>query len=311
MTEQPIASAAGRGAVDLSGMSAGGPAPTAPGGAAPTGPAVPAGLVREVTDADFSEALNATLRVPAVLVLWSSRLAESRTGLDQVTAVAATLGGRLQVLSCDVDTSPAVLQAFRIQTVPMVFGVVQGQPVPLFQGMPDEAQVRAGLDQLVQYAIQNGVTGRLELGPAGPAEEPEASDPHHDAAYDAIERGDFDGARAAYEAALAANPQDEEARLGLSQVALLQRTAGVDLHAARAAAAAAPEDLDAAFVVADLDLLGGHVEDAFGRLLDLVRSTAGEERDRVKERLLELLAVVGNADPRVKKARTALMSALF
>ena len=92
---------------------------------------------------------------------------------------------------------------------------------------------------------------------------------------------------------------------------LLKRTEGVDLNQARAAAAERPDDVDAQTLVADLDLLGGHVEDAFGRLLDLVRSTAGDDRDRVKGRLVELLSVVGNADPRVKKARTALMSALF
>jgi putative thioredoxin len=189
---------------------------------------------------------------------------------------------------------------------------VQGQALPLFVGVPDDAQIRAALDQLVQFAVQNGVAGRVELGPAGDGDaDGEVLSPHHEAAYDAIEAGDFDAATAAFERAIAEDPNDEEARLGLSQVALLRRTQGVDLQAARAAAAAAPEDLDAAFVVADLDLLGGHVEDAFARLLDLVRSTAGDDRDRAKDRLVELLAVVGNADPRVKKARTALMSALF
>jgi putative thioredoxin len=116
---------------------------------------------------------------------------------------------------------------------------------------------------------------------------------------------------AAYEKALAQNPKDADAEAGLAQVHLLERTTGVDLAAARARAAADPEDLDAAFLVADLDLLGGHVEDAFTRLLDLVRSTAGEERDRVRTHLLEQFTVVGNHDERVRRGRTALMSALF
>jgi putative thioredoxin len=312
MSDNNIAAAAGRGAVDLSGISA----PTS--GAAPAGadagrPRIPAGLVQDLTDANFNERLTATTRVAAVAVLWSARLPESRAGLEVIAEAAAALQGRLQVLSCDVDQSPTLFQAFRVQSVPTVVGLVQGQALPLFVGIPDDAQIRAALDQLVQFAVQNGVAGRAELGPtADDGEgEGEALSPHHEAAFDAIEAGDFDAATAAYERAIAEDPGDEDAKLGLAQVALLRRTQGVDLQAARAAAAAAPADIEAAFVVADLDLLGGHVEDAFARLLDLVRSTAGDDRARVKDRLVELLAVVGNADPRVKKARTALMSALF
>lgn len=306
MSDNHLAAAAGRGAVDLSGMSA------APAAAAP-GTGIPTGLVQDLTDTNFNERLMATTRVAAVAVLWSGRLPESRSGLDLVAEVAAGLQGRLQVLSCDVDQNPQLFQAFRVQSVPTVVGLVQGQALPLFAGIPDDVEVRSALDQLVQFAVQNGVAGRAEVGPVAGADGEDALpvSPHHDAAYDAIEAGDFDAAAAAYERAIAEDPTDEDAKLGLAQVALLRRTQGVDLHAARGAAAADPSDIDAAFVVADLDLLGGHVEDAFGRLLDLVRSTAGEDRDRVKDRLLELLAVVGNADPRVKKARTALMSALF
>jgi putative thioredoxin len=311
MSDNNIAAAAGRGAVDLSGISAT-TSGAATSGAGASSPGIPAGLVQDLTDANFNERLTATTRVAAVAVLWSARLPESRAGLEVIAEAAAALQGRLQVLSCDVDQSPTLFQAFRVQSVPTVVGLVQGQALPLFVGVPDDAQIRAALDQLVQFAVQNGVAGRVELGPAGDgADGDEAMSPHHEAAYDAIEAGDFDAATAAYERAIAEDPGDEDARLGLSQVALLRRTQGVDLQAARAAAAAAPEDIEAAFVVADLDLLGGHVEDAFARLLDLVRSTAGEDRDRVKDRLVELLAVVGNADPRVRKARTALMSALF
>lgn len=312
MSDNHIAAAAGRGAIDLSGRTA--TAPAAPATGAPGGPRIPAGLVQELSDANFNERLTATTRVAAVAVLWSTRLPESRDGLAAVAEVAAGLQGRLQVLSCDVDENPQLFQAFRVQSVPTVVGLVQGQALPLFVGVPDDVQVKAALDQLVQYAIQNGIAGRVELGPAGSEDDADGEAPgsaHHEAAYDAIEAGDFDAATAAYERAIAEDPTDEDARLGLSQVGLLRRTQGVDLQAARQAAADDLADIDAAFVVADLDLLGGHVEDAFGRLLDLVRSTAGDDRDRVKDRLVELLSVVGNADPRVKKARTALMSALF
>jgi putative thioredoxin len=177
--------------------------------------------------------------------------------------------------------------------------------------MQPEAEVRTVLDQLLQAAVQNGITGRVDLGPVPGAPEDDEVPPLHQEAYDAIERGDYAAAVTAYEQALAENPRDHDAELGLAQVRLMERTSSVAVTAARAAAAADPTDIDAAVTVADLDVLGGHVEDAFTRLLDLVRSTAGDDRDRVRTHLLELFAVVGNHDERVRKGRTALMSALF
>ena len=317
-----------RGAVDLSSV-AGLTTPTpatagvgAPGGTlAGRGPespsAVPAGLVVEVDAATLQEALNRTLQVPGVLVLWSSAHPQTRELVDTVTRVAASLGGRVLVLTADLSASPELLQAFQpllVQafgqpSVPATFGLLQGQPVPLFPGVQPEEEVRTILDQLLQAAVQNGITGRVEL-----AEVPGAEDelpPLHQEAFDAIERGDLGAAAAAYERALAQDPKDTDAELGLAQVHLMERTQGLDLATARAAAAADPSDVGAAIAVADLDLLGGHVEDAFTRLLDLVRATSGEDRDRVRTHLLELFSVVGNHDERVRRGRTALMSALF
>ncbi len=321
-----------RGAVDLSSVSA----MTAPSGATsgsgmpagpvpgqrPTPPApVPDGLVVEVTAANLQQALNRTVQVAGVLVLWSSAHPQTRQLVDTVARVAASHGGRVLVLTADLSASPELLQAFQPlltqafgqPTVPATFGLLQGQPVPLFPGLAPEDQVRLALDQLIQAAVQNGITGRVDLGPVPGQEDGDEAplSPLHQEAFDAIERGDLDAAVAAYQRALVEDPKDADAEAGLAQVRLLERTRGADLAAARAAAAADPGDLDAAFLVADLDLLGGHVEDAFTRLLDLVRATAGEERDRVRTHLLGLFTVVGNHDERVRKGRTALMSALF
>ncbi len=308
MTPEPIAGSAGRGAVDLSGLSA----PSSAGPAAGGRPAVPEGLVVEATDTTFTTVVNGTLRVPAVVVLWSPRLPQSADYVDVVTRVAASLDGRLQVVTVDVDANPGIARAFQVQSVPVTIGLVQGQPVPLFAGVIPEPEVRATFDQLLAVAVQHGVAGRLDLGPVPGDEEEELElPPLHQKAFDAIEAGDLAGAAAAYEEALAENPADAEAEAGLAQVALLRRTATVGPEVARAAAAADPTDLDAALVVADLDVLGGHVEDAFSRLVDLVRTTSGDDRDRARARLLELFTVVGSHDERVRRARTALMSALF
>lgn len=319
MTQEPIAGSAGRGAIDLSGLSTSGPRPTGGSGGGTGAPAsttrgVPAGLVIEATDTTFTSVVNSSLRVPSVVVLWSPRLAQSADYVDLVVRIAADLGGRLQVVTVDADANPALLQAFQAQSVPLTIGLVQGQPVPLFAGALPEAEVRATFEELLKLAVQHGVAGRLDLGPVEGGEGDSESDelpPLHQQAFDAIEAGDLDGAAAAYEQALQENRGDHDAQLGLAQVGLLRRTAEVDVAQARAAAAADPADIDAALTVSDLDVLGGHVEDAFGRLLDLVRTTSGDDRDRVRTHLLELFAVVGNHDERVKKGRTALMSALF
>ncbi|MBM6405455.1 tetratricopeptide repeat protein [Phycicoccus sp. CSK15P-2] len=318
MTQTPEP-AGTRGAIDLSSVPGAADA-TAP--AAPGAPGVPEGLVTEVTAATLQQALTRTVQVPGLLVLWASEHPQTRELVDTVTQVAAGMDGRVIVLTADLSTSPELLQAFQPlltqafgqPTVPATFGLLQGQPVPLFPGVADADQVRQAVDQLLQAAVQNGITGRADLGPVPGVSEEDAEPPVpplHQEAYDALERGDLPAAADAYERALAADPQDEDARLGLSQVRLMERTAGVDLVAARAAAAADPSDIAAALQVADLDVLGGHVEDAFTRLVDLVRTTAGDDRDRVRTHLIELFSVVGNDDERVRKGRTALMSALF
>jgi putative thioredoxin len=189
--------------------------------------------------------------------------------------------------------------------------------VPLFEGVQPEAQVTAVIDQVLQLAAQHGVTGRVDgAAPAEGAEDAEVEaepplPPLHQKAFDAIEADDLDTAVEAYREALAQNPADADAKVGLAQVGLMQRTRGVDLQAARAAAAAAPTDVDAQIVCADLDLLGGHVEDAFLRLIDTVRATTDADRNKAREHLVELFEVVGTNDERVAKARKSLMSALF
>lgn len=303
-----------RGAVDLSRLAGSAP------GAGPGAPAAPAaggaagapadGLLIEATDATFNTIVGRTSVVPAVAVVWSSEHPQSRVLLDDALAIAGTLEGRVQVVGIDVATNPGIMQAVQPPEVPLALGLVAGQPVPLFSGIVDPEQFRQVVDQLLQVAVQHGVTGRVSAQPAE-ADTQDDLPPLHQEAYDAIERDDLDAAAAAYEQAIAADPKDTDAQLGLAQVGLMKRTRGVDLHAARAAAAGDPHDVDAALVVADLDVLGGHVEDAFTRLIDLVRVTAGEDRDRVKAHLLDLFAVVGNQDERVRKGRTTLMSALF
>src|SRR4051794_23497385 len=304
-----------RGAVDLAAVAAQSQRrqQAGPGGGATRGPA--AGVVVDGTEADFQAVVvEQSMTVPVVIDLWADWCQPCKQLSPVLERLAEEYGGQFLLAKVDVDANPRLGQGFQAQSIPMVIAVVKGQPVPLFQGALPEQQVRAYLEELLRVAAANGVTGTLDAAPAGEAEQEDAEPelpPLHQEAYEAIERDDLPAAAAAYEQALAQNPADELARAGRAQVALLLRTQGADLESARAAAAAAPTDPQAQIMVADLDVLGGHVEDAFARLVDAVRVTAGDERDRLRAHLVELFEIVGPTDPRVVAARRALTSALF
>ncbi|WP_193598803.1 tetratricopeptide repeat protein [Microbacterium sp. YJN-G] len=315
MTE--ISAAALRGAVDLSSLRG---RSAQPASAPATGAAAPAaggsgGVVVDVTDATFGEIVELSRSVPVVVDLWAEWCGPCKQLSPIIEKVTREQNGRVVLAKVDVDANPQIAQAFRAQSIPMVVALIGGQPVPMFTGAVPEEQVREVFARLLEVAAQNGITGAVPVDGAQEATDAEPQEaplpPLHAEAFEAIEAGDYARAIVAYEKALAENPRDEDAKAGLGQVRLLDRVQGLDLQQVRAAAAAAPGDIDAQFQVADLDLAGGHVDDAFGRLLDLFAATATDERTRVRERLVELFDLIGPADPRVASARTRLASLLF
>jgi putative thioredoxin len=295
------------GAVDLSGLVEKSRAPAAGNGA------VVSDLVIDVTDATFeAKVLQPSLTVPVIIDLWAEWCGPCKQLSPILERLAREYDGKILLAKVDVDANPQLSAAFQVQSIPSVFAVLKGQPVPLFQGAIPEAQVRQVLDQLLQAAAANGVSGRVEVG-APTATEPvqPAHDPRYDAAADAIEKGDFAAAADAYRSMLAESPADPEANAGLAQVELLRRVSKAAPVSVRRAADADPSDVGAQLAAADLDIADGKVDDAFGRLVDTVRRVSGDDRDQVRARLLELFEIVGSADPRVAKARSALASALF
>lgn len=279
-------------------------------------------------DSTFESVVNASLTTPIVLVLWSPQAPESAQHLRELADAARSSGGRFQVAGADLAGSPGVMQALtpvlqqvfgQISALPVVIGLLGGQPMPFYVGVQPMEQVDQLLEKFLETAVTNGITGRVEVGDADPDDGDDEADgqqegelpPLHQAAYDAIDGGDWAGAISAYEQALEQDPSDEMARLGLGQVQLLERTSGLDVADVRARAAADPTDVEAQIQAADVDLVGGHVEDGFLRLVDTVRRTTGQDRDAARTHLLGLFEVIGAHDPRVQKARSALMSALF
>ena len=296
-----------RGAVDLGALRA--TEPGGPGGAAASGGQEGGGSYRvAITAQEFQTYAEQSMTVPVVVALHAPQSPESQTFVETLSRVIDGYRGRLLLGTVDISEQQQIAQVFQAQTVPTVVAMLAGQAVPLVNSTVPEEQMRQLLDELLLLAQQHGVTGTAE--PTGDAVSSPLPPLHQDA-LDKLEAGDLQGAEESYAKAIAENPGDREAKVALAQVHLLQRVSVMDAAAARAAAAANPNDLQAALDVADLDVSGGHVEDAFRRLLNLVRITFGEDKDALRVRLVELFEVVGSEDPRVLSARSQLMRALF
>ncbi|HEX5086958.1 MAG TPA: tetratricopeptide repeat protein [Nocardioides sp.] len=315
MSQQPFSRP---GAVDLSGLNrpTGAGNAGAPAGGAP-GASGGASYWLDVTQDNFQSTVEDSLTAPVLLAFYSpSRLPESAQMAADLAQVAEEFEGRFLAGLVNIDAEPAIAQAVQLQSVPFVFAVIDGRPQPLIQDLLTLDKLRGAINQVMQQLTAQGITGRHQPRQAAAStEEGGEGEPVHDPRYapaeDALEREDYDAAVAEYEKLIAANPADTEAAAGLAMARVLQRTKDVDAAAARAAADAAPDEVAAQTLVADLDLLDGRVEAAFDRLVDVVRRTAGDERNQAREHLLGLFAAVGNDDPRVLKGRQALASALF
>ena len=297
------------GAIDLSGLQGGAPGAPAPSGA----PAARGAYVVDITEQNFQQVLESSMNAAVLLVFTTSNSADSVRLADTLQTLSNEFEGKFLLGRVDIDKVPQIAQAVQVTSVPMVYLVAQGRPMPLMQQDAPIDQIRQALTQVFQQLAQGGFVGQHQPRSGGVDAETgeETLDPRYQPAQDALERGDIDGAVAEYQKLVDANPGDTEAVAGLAMAELLRRTQGVDLNQARAAAAEAPDDVEAQIMVADLDLLGGHVDDSFNRLIELVRRTSEGDRDRARTHLITLFAAVGNEDARVLRARRDLASALF
>ena len=306
------------GAVDLSQLAQKAkqpPAPAAPAGR-PGGRPGGASYVVELTEETFeATAIRASMQHPVIVEFYSPRVATGQQLSDDLAAVATENAGKFLLGRLNVDAAPGIVQALQLQAVPTVIALIGGQLAPLFQGVVPRDQVVAAVESVLKAAVSNGIVGRAEpVGgpPAGADEAEEAGpDPRFAAADAALERGDFAAAEAEFDLLLQADPADAEAKAGKAQAGLLARASALDPQAVLTAAAAPDASVADQLAAADLELATGRVDEAFDRLIGQIKARAGTERDEVRVRLLALFDTVGNADPRVLKARRALMTALF
>lgn len=315
-----------RGAVDLSSLAAG--AQPGQGASGPTSPQQPAGRgagegspggadswVISVQPQQIQQVLQYSAQAPVVLIIHDDGEASGRLRSALADHVDAQQG---RVLLAEVDASAQPEIAQSAGQLPVITAFLGGRPVGEWDASLPVEQTGELISQIVQAATQSGITQKLPPQSTrsrgdeeGEHSEEPALPPLHQKAHEALERGDIEEAASAYEEAIRENPGDQDARLGLSQVELMRRTAGIDVAAARQEAADAPDDVTAQIRVSDVDVLGGHVEDAFARLVTFIRTHAGDDREKAREHLVELYSVVGDTDPRVDRSRRQLARALF
>lgn len=259
-----------------------------------------------VTETNLESLIKDSAQQLTILFVTSARVNGGAAFTDELRSVIAKHAGTIRLAILDADQEPRVAAALRVQSLPTAVLLMKGQVQPLFEGVVTKEQLAPVMEELASLAAKEGMHTEAPREETEQPALPEALEK----AYAAMEGGDMDGAEEAFSAYLEEHPGEGEAKKGLAVIALMRRTQGVDLQAGREAAAANPKDIDAQLVAADLDLLGGHVDDAFARLLTSFRDTPAE-RDRIRARLLELFDVVGAEDDRVLQARKKLSRLMF
>jgi len=256
----------------------------------------------EVTAANLTaDFLPLSSTKPVIVIAWSARSPESMEMVNVLGGLEKSYQGSWALARLDIDAEPQVAQALQTKNVPYAIALIGEQMVPLFEQSYPEAQIRLVLDKVLTLASEQGVG-------AAPVE---ISEPEEDEAMAALEVGDFVTAEAAYKKLLSRKPADSFAKLGLAQTQLLIRTNGLELSTVLEKAKETPSDIALQLQAADMEIAHGGVENAFNRLLHMVKGTSGDDRTRVREHLLTLFTLVDPADPRLISARSALANALY
>lgn len=301
-----------RGAIDLGALAQARQAQSAANSALAN---APSGVVIDVNENDFQQkVIDASNQVPVVVDLWAEWCGPCKQLSPVLEKIAAEFNGKFILAKVDIDKNQNIAAAFQVQSIPAVFAIIAGSAAPLFQGAMPESQVRQVLTEVIRIANEQGVKGTVsqdnqEVEQENKVEEPQ-TDPKLEAAFNAIEKGNFVEAKSIYQDMLNQNPKDENAIAGLAQVGLLERSASLNESEIRKNASD-KKNIDAQLELADLELMKGNPEAGFSVLISAIKITSGQDRDKLRERLLELFVVVGDSDPHVLKARRDLASALF
>ena len=248
-----------------------------------------------------SDILPLSLIRPVIVLMWSPRSVESQEMLNTLGKLESQYQAKWSLARVNIDTHPEIAQAFQTKNVPYAVAIIAEQMVPLFEQAYPEAQVRLVIDKVLTLSAKQGI------GEA-PVEQVE---PEEEEAMLALESGDYAGAEVAYKKWLSRKPNESLAKLGLAQTQLLMRTEGLELNKIVEESKKSPQDIDLQLKAADIEIVNGGVEEAFSRLLTLIKASAGDDKNKVKTHLISLFELVDQGDPRLISARKELASSIF
>lgn len=333
------------GAIDLEELKHKVQAPAGADGGAPAA----GGYVIDTDEGTFQAMVATSATFPILLLLWVSDDDRCFPIAQKLGDAVNAANGQLQLSRIDIRENPSIAQALQAQGAPALYALIAGRPMPILQGVPSDEELQQIVDtlipQIVQLAQQSGVVGSAPYYDKGAAHQEYNGDsdgsvadssassgatstqssaqtqtpqayavpPEHAEADSLARQGDYAGAAEAYRVLLEANPADSRATRERAKALLLARSANADVRTVRAAAADDADNVDAQLAVADIDMIGGQVEDAFGRLLDFMAEHPVdiEAKNAVRVRLLEYFDIVGVADPRVARARRRLATLMY
>jgi putative thioredoxin len=248
-----------------------------------------------------SSILPLSLVRPVIVLMWSPRSVESQEMITTLGKLETDYQAKWSLARVNIDTHPEIAQAFQTKKVPYAVAIIAEQMVPLFEQAYPEAQVRLVIDKVLTLSAEQGV-GEAPV---------EQIEPEEEEAMLALESGNYAAAVAAYKKWLSRKPNESLAKLGLAQTQLLMRTEGLDLNKIVEESKNSPQDIDIQLKAADIEIVNGGVEAAFSRLLTLIKNSTGDDRNKAKTHLLNLFALVDQADPRLISARKELASSIF
>lgn len=283
------------------------------------------GYVIDTTENTFQAMVQTSATFPILLLLWvptDDRLFSMARALgDAVNG----LNGQIQLSRIDIATNPSIAQALQVQGAPALFALISGRPMPLLQGLPGDDELKQLTDEvipkIIQAAAQSGVNGTAPYS-GDPDSDAAASTgatgadteqvpPEHAEAHRLAEEGDYAGAAAEYARVMESDSSDALAAREHAKALLLARSGSADVREVRAAAAAAPDDVEAQLAVADIDMIGGQIQDAFDRLLDFLAAGHKGDLEAVRQRLLEYFTIPEPTDPRLARARRRLATLMY